>query len=264
MTRRDRVSRPRSRVYGRPVVSAREGGAAAAVRYLSGVKGVLFDLDGTLLDHRGAADAAIVAWVSAHCPGHARLDEVAALWAELEGPYLAMWQAGECTVEEQRRRRLRALCEELAVPAPDDLDAAYAVFAGHYRAGWTAYPDAARAIAELEGFTLGVLTNGAQRMQEAKVRAIGLDGLVGPVLTGEVLGGHFKPSPAAYTGAAAALGLAPEEVVLVGDDVDKDVTGPAATGMRSVWLDRLGLERPPAGFPRVTSLSELTPLLRPS
>jgi putative hydrolase of the HAD superfamily len=46
-------------------------------------------------------------------------------------------------------------------------------------------------------------------------------------------------------------------VLLVGDDVEKDVTGPAAAGMRSVWLDRLGVEDPPAGFPRITSLAEL-------
>ncbi|TDB96815.1 HAD family hydrolase [Nonomuraea longispora] len=227
---------------------------------MRGVKGVLFDLDGTLLDHRGAADAAIVSWMSARAPGHSRLGEVAALWAELEGPYLAMWQRGECSVQEQRRLRLRALCEELAVPEPGDLDAAYADFAARYRRGWTAFPDAAGAVRELGGFALGVLTNGAQQMQEEKVRAIGLGGLVGPVLTGEVLGGHFKPSPASYAGAASALGLAPEEVVLVGDDVVNDVTGPAAAGMPSVWLDRSGVEPPPAGFPRITSLTGLAGL----
>jgi putative hydrolase of the HAD superfamily len=187
---------------------------------------------------------------------------VAALWGGLEGPYLAMWQAGECSMEEQRRRRLRALCRELAVPVPDDPDAAYTEFAERYRQGWTAFPDAARALAELGGFAFGVLTNGGQRMQEAKVRAIGFDGVLGPVLTGEVLDGHYKPSPAAYTGAAAALGLAPEEVLLVGDDVDKDVTGPAPTGMRSVWLDRLGVEPAPAGFPRITTLTDLPQLVR--
>ncbi|TMR95867.1 HAD family hydrolase [Nonomuraea basaltis] len=225
------------------------------------IKGVLFDLDGTLLDHRAAADAAITAWLSAHCPGHPRLAEVPGLWEGLEGPYLAMWQAGECSVDEQRRRRLRALCRELLVEEPADLDAAYAGFAERYRRGWAAYPDACEAVEALPGLALGVLTNGTQRMQEAKVRAIGLDGTLRTVLTGEVLGGHFKPSPAAYTGAAAALGLAPEEVLLVGDDVAKDVTGPAATGMRSVWLDRLGLEPAPPGFPRITTLTDLPRLL---
>ncbi|GAA3557477.1 HAD family hydrolase [Nonomuraea rosea] len=225
------------------------------------IKGVLFDLDGTLLDHRGAADAAITAWMSAHSPGHARAGEVAGLWAGLEIPYLAMWQAGECSWQEQRRLRLRALCRELAVPEPGDLDGAYADFAERYRQGWAAYPDVAGALAALGGLAFGVLTNGAQRMQEAKLRAIGLGGALGPVLTGEVLGGHYKPSPGSYTGAAAALGLAPQEVLLVGDDVDKDVTGPAPTGMRSVWLDRLGAEPPPAGFPRITTLAGLPPLV---
>ncbi|MGW0803917.1 HAD family hydrolase [Nonomuraea sp. NPDC002799] len=225
------------------------------------IKGILFDLDGTLLDHRAASDAAITAWLSGHSPGHPRLSEVPALWAALEGPYLAMWQAGECTVTEQRRLRLSALCRELAVPAPGDLDAAYAGFAGRYRQGWAAYPDAAEVVAGLDGFVLGVLTNGAQIVQEAKVEAIGLAGPLRTVLTGEVLGGHYKPSPASYTGAAAALGLAPEEVLLVGDDVDKDVTGPAVTGMRSVWLDRLGVQPAPIGFPRITSLTALPRLV---
>ncbi|MGP3957696.1 HAD family hydrolase [Nonomuraea sp. 3N208] len=127
------------------------------------IKGVLFDLDGTLLDHRGAADTAIAGWVSAHCPGHPRLADVPGLWAELEGPYLAMWQAGECSVQEQRRLRLRALCRELLVDEPGDLDAAYADFAERYRQGWAAYPDAAEAVAALRGLALGVLTNAASR-----------------------------------------------------------------------------------------------------
>ncbi|MEO3870927.1 HAD family hydrolase [Nonomuraea sp. B12E4] len=226
------------------------------------IKGILFDLDGTLLDHRGAADSAIIAWLSAHHPGHPLLERAPALWAALEGPHLAMWQAGECTVEEQRRRRLRAFCRELSVAEPADLDTAYTEFAERYRQCWAAFPDAAQAVAALSGFAFGVLTNGSQRMQEMKMRAIGFGGLLGPVLTGEVLGGHYKPSPAAYTGAAAALGLPPEEVLLVGDDVRNDVTGPAAAGMRSAWLDRLGAEPAPAGYPRITSLADLPALVR--
>ncbi|MET8868676.1 HAD family hydrolase [Nonomuraea sp. NPDC004580] len=225
------------------------------------VKGVLFDLDGTLMDHRRAADAGITAWVAEHFPGHPRLTEVAALWAALEVPYLAMWHAGRCTVQEQRHLRLQALCAELDVPAPADLGAAYADFAARYRGAWAAFPDAAEAVAGLAGFALGVLTNGTQPMQEAKVRAIGLAGRVGPVLTGEVLDGCFKPAPEAYERAAAALGLATHEVLLVGDDVVNDVTAPAAAGMHSVWLDRTGAEPGPEGFPRITSLTELAPLL---
>ncbi|MBN6057726.1 HAD family hydrolase, partial [Nonomuraea sp. RK-328] len=226
------------------------------------IRGVLLDLDGTLLDHRAAADAAVTDWVSRHAPGHPRLAEAPALWQALEEPHLRAWHAGECSLEEQRRRRIQALCVELALTVPDDLDAAFGAYATRYRSNWCAYPDAAEAVAALAGFRLGVLTNGSQHMQEAKVRAIGLGGRVGPVLTGEALGGHYKPAPGSYTAAARALGLAPDEVLLVGDDVVNDVTAPAAAGMRSVWLDRLGVQPPPAGFPRITSLAELPALAR--
>ncbi|NRQ39722.1 HAD family hydrolase [Nonomuraea sp. NN258] len=228
------------------------------------ITAILFDLDGTLFDHRAAADTAITGWVSRHAPAHPRLGEAAALWESLEIPHLAAWHAGECSWQEQRRRRVRALCAELELDVPLGADAAvdtaFADYAELYRQGWVAYPDAAGALAGLAEFRLGVLTNGAQRPQEEKVRAIGLGGLLGPVLTGESLGGHFKPAPACYTGAAAALGLPPEQVLLVGDDVDKDVTGPAAIGMPSVWLDRLGTP-PPPGFPRITTLHGLRDVL---
>lgn len=226
-------------------------------------KGLLFDLDGTLLDHRAAANAAITAWLEARAPGHPRLAEAAASWEALEEPHLAAWHAGECTWQEQRRRRIVAFCREFGLDVPADLDTAFASFAAHYRRSWAPYPDAAAGVAAVRGLRLGVLTNGGQTMQEAKVRAIGLEGLVGPVLTGEVLGGHYKPSPGAYAGAAEALGLAPEEVVLVGDDIAKDVIGPAAVGMGSVWLDRHATEPGPDGFPRITSLTELSLVIRP-
>lgn len=219
------------------------------------LKAILFDLDGTLMDHRAAADGAITRWVSAAAPGHPRPAEAAGVWAALEEPHLAAWHAGECTWQEQRHRRVRALCAELALAVPDDLDGAFASYAEYYREGWVAYSDVA-ALAELGDYRLGVLTNGANDFQVAKLRAIGLGGL-GPVLSGDTLGGHFKPAPACYRAAAAILGLTPEEILLVGDDIANDVTGPAEIGMRSLWLDRLGTQAPPPGFPRITTLTDL-------
>ncbi|MEV4474848.1 hypothetical protein [Nonomuraea sp. NPDC049504] len=67
----------------------------------------------------------------------------------------------------------------MAMPALADLDAAYEEYAARYRRSWVAFPDVAQAVAGLAGFALGVLTNGVQRVQEAKVRAIGLAGSYG-------------------------------------------------------------------------------------
>ncbi|HYY49074.1 MAG TPA: HAD family hydrolase [Thermoplasmata archaeon] len=46
-----------------------------------------------------------------------------------------------------------------------------------------------------------------------------------------------KPDPRIFRAAANGLGLAPEEVVHVGDDVTADVAGAAGVGMRAVWFN---------------------------
>jgi len=50
--------------------------------------------------------------------------------------------------------------------------------------------------------------------------------------------GAIKPDPAIYAHACAALGCAPERVLMVGDTPAADVDGPRAIGMQSILLDR--------------------------
>jgi len=46
-----------------------------------------------------------------------------------------------------------------------------------------------------------------------------------------------KPDPRIFRAALHGLGLAPQEVVHIGDDVTADVAGAAAVGMRTVWFN---------------------------
>ena len=68
---------------------------------------VLFDLDGTLLDHDAASAAAIRGWL----PGYGiRPDDIEAaipLWLELEQRHYPAWRAGEISFAEQRDRASR-------------------------------------------------------------------------------------------------------------------------------------------------------------
>ncbi|MBG0831797.1 HAD family hydrolase [Planomonospora sp. ID67723] len=233
------------------------------------IRAILFDLDGTLMDHRGAADRAAVAWASGLAPGHPRLEEVPALWRRLEETHITAWQAGECSFTEQRRRRVRGLCTELGLPGPTGTagaDASFAVFLDYYRQRWRIFPDVAEtltALTALGGLRLGVLTNGEAAVQAAKLARIGLADLLDPVLTADLLGGHFKPARACYLHAARLLGLEPGQVLVVGDDVAADVTGPRTAGMGSVWLDRDGAGHPgpPPPAPRISLLTQLPALL---
>lgn len=210
------------------------------------IRAILFDLDDTLFDHRGAVAHGVTRWTESISPGHELLMETPRLWHELEDKHLPAWHYGECSFEEQRRRRVREFCLRLNLPVPADLDAAYAEFLAHYETAWAAFPDAAPVLNVLQGLdgtpsrglTLGVLTNGVPVQQEAKLRRIGLLNRLDPVLTPDSLGGHFKPAPQCYLRAATKLGLRPEEVLVVGDNLLFDAIGPTRVGMHGIWLNR--------------------------
>jgi putative hydrolase of the HAD superfamily len=78
--------------------------------------------------------------------------------------------------------------------------------------------------------------------------------------------GIRKPDEAIYLVAANRLGLAPEEIVYVGDRVSADVDGPAKIGMPGILTQQYRQEDPTAGATApiavITHLSQLPDVIR--
>jgi putative hydrolase of the HAD superfamily len=219
-------------------------------------RGVLFDLDGTLVDHDGAVDAALRGWLPAL--GVAPEPPVLALWHEIQERHLVAWRERRITFAEQRRRRLRDFLPAVGLLAGGDLDEVFAGYLEWYEASWRAYDDVVPALAAFAaaGVATAVLTNGVTGQQNDKLARTGLAGRVGPVWTAEELG-VAKPDPEAFRRACARWGLPPADVLSVGDRHDLDVRPARAAGLAAVLLDRDGAG--PAGEPcRISSLRELT------
>ncbi len=220
------------------------------------MRAVLFDLDGTLMDHDAARDAA----VAAHLPGDPALAEA---WRRLEATHYDEYAAGRISFVEQRRRRVRGIHAAMgrAEPADEACDAWFAAYLTHYRAGWTAFADvlpALAAIAEaLPGLRLGVITNGEGEPQRAKLAAIGLADRF-PLVVCSAEERIAKPDPAIFALACERLGVEPGAAAHVGDRLDLDAQGAAAAGLRGIWLDRGGDGDPgAAGVTTIASLHEL-------
>ena len=62
---------------------------------------------------------------------------------------------------------------------------------------------------------------------------ISLDAYTWPFSTGAI-----KPDVSIYLHTCKALGISPQEVVMVGDTYDADVAGPRNTGLQAIWLRR--------------------------
>jgi putative hydrolase of the HAD superfamily len=227
------------------------------------LRGVLLDLDGTLVDHEGAVARALRVWLPTI--GVPATDAVIAAWRAIQERHLVAWRERRVTFAEQRRRRLREFLPTVGVPFTDTAEHLDHVFAGYlrwYERSWRSYDDVDAALTAIHraGLRTAVLTNGTVEQQTAKLARVGLLDRVGPVFTAEELG-VAKPDPAAYLATCHRWGLPAAAVLNVGDRHDLDVQGARAAGLRAVLLDRAG--DGPADEPyRLSSLRDLPALLR--
>jgi len=70
---------------------------------------------------------------------------------------------------------------------------------------------------------------------EVVLREFGLDGIFQSIVESAVVGVR-KPDPRIFTLGVEALGLKAEEVVVVGDSMDKDIIPAKKAGCRTVWF----------------------------
>ena len=125
------------------------------------------------------------------------------------------------------------------------------------------YPGARETLRRLRPLRLGIVTNGGELSQAAKIGNSGLDVLTDAVAISGVLGMR-KPEPAIFEETCARLGVAPSRCVMVGDSPELDIGGGRAAGMRTIWIARgpWPEDRPRDYDATVSRLADVVPLVR--
>lgn len=231
------------------------------LRTVTQIRAVIFDLDGTLIDHVGSATKALAEWLPEL--GATLTGELTAAWFVAEEKHFPAWRSREITFAEQRRRRLRDFLPLIGSLVGDDaeLDDVFGGYLRHYEAAWTCFDDAEEALAETSRLPVktAVLTNGTDEQQLAKLKAIGLERFFSQVFTAEGLG-VAKPDLSTYRSVCEGLDVEVGSALHVGDLYALDVAAPREAGLQAVHLDRA--DAGPLGEPaRVRSLRELPTLV---
>ncbi|MEZ6184890.1 MAG: HAD family hydrolase [Planctomycetota bacterium] len=185
------------------------------------LRGVLFDLDDTLVDRRAA---------------HARA--VQFLLRERLGQVPPHALERFALADDDGLRPRGAFCKQVvrALPeldwTPGELWARYAPAVARAVRPVPGRRDALAALGER--VALGVVTNGGP-LQREKLRRADLDGLWQSVrVSGE--DGCAKPERRLFQLALADLGLEPRDVLYVGDRPHEDIDGARAAGLSTCWI----------------------------
>ncbi|WP_092546287.1 HAD family hydrolase [Actinoplanes derwentensis] len=123
------------------------------------------------------------------------------------------------------------------------------------------YPGALAALAAVSArYPVACLTDGTPAIQRAKLAATGLaDSFTTIVITDE-LGGRTlrKPHPEGLRQAAETLGVAPADLVVIGDRPGKDMAVAVALGARSIRVRTGEYADAPDSPPATASVSDLS------
>jgi putative hydrolase of the HAD superfamily len=227
---------------------------------------VILDLDDTIINFTGMAEecwrviceeSALAVGVEAGRLHQTLMVERVAFWADPELNRIGRNNLGQASrLVLQRAFDALGIVDEARVAAMADL------YRERRETLVCLFPESISASEALRarGHRLAMITNGATESQRAKIVRFDLAKHFDYILVeGEF--GHGKPDERVYRHALAQLAVEPADAMMVGDDLERDVAGPQAVGMRGVWVDRVGTGLPPGSTIRpdrvISSLAEL-------
>lgn len=204
------------------------------------IKGVLFDLDETLILRSGAIRAFIKDQYRRFA---SRLRDIP------EDVYVERFLATEQNGVIGKEIAYPRFVDQIGLTAVSS-DELLEDYRKHYPEFASPSPGAVETVLALHeaGTKTGIVSNGNAHVQNAKVAVIGLRDALDTVVISEDVGLR-KPDPAIFALGVKNLGLVPEETLFVGDNPEVDIVGAANAGLQTAWF-RNGISWPDGLLPR--------------
>lgn len=145
------------------------------------------------------------------------------------------------TSETEERDHWRQIVEQVLFDSTD-LENCFATLHAYFGqpAAWRAFPDVAETLQLLveQGFEVMVASNFDERLHPICDTLDELRPLRRRVISATI--GWHKPSPHFYTHLIEMANCPADQILMVGDDLENDVTAARTSGLRAVWIDRNG------------------------
>jgi 2-haloacid dehalogenase len=198
------------------------------------VKALTFDVFGTVVDWRSSIAREAAAFGKKHGL-ELDWDTFADSWRALYQPAMEKVRTGErpwVPLDVLHRQNLDRVLEDSGVSGIDEAEIANLNLAWHRLDPW---PEAVEGLTRLKSrYIIGTLSNGNIALMVNMAKHTGLPW---DVILGSEVARAYKPQPEAYLRSAAALGLAPEQCMMVAAH-NPDLLAAAECGFRTAFVLR--------------------------
>lgn len=208
------------------------------------MKYIFFDLDKTLIDIKKAQYVAIADFHKLY--GFDEFVDVKAFtekWDELTDYHYAFYTRKEISYEEQRIRRIKDLFDCYGKEIDKTPIEIYDIYLKLFEDNWTVFDDVYDVVEKLYnmGYKLGVISNGDLSQQTDKLKRTGIYKFFEIITTSSEYE-YSKPNPKLYETIIERFSIDKDEMLMVGDQVEKDVEPCLSIGIDAIWLNRKGKE----------------------
>lgn len=202
---------------------------------LAGIKALVFDVFGTVVDWRTSLIDDFTAWSAKRgIQGDwtALVDGWRGLYAGSMDEVRKHPERGYVILDVLHRRSLEKLVAQLGITGLTDADLYYLTRGWHRLHPW---PDSVAGLTRLKSrYIIAPLSNGNVALLTNMAKFAGLPWDL--VLSAELFE-HYKPDPETYLGAARLLGLAPAEVMMVAAH-NNDLEAAQRNGLKTAFVAR--------------------------
>ena len=202
---------------------------------VSGVKALVFDVFGTVVDWRTSLINDFTEW--------SKTRGVTADWTALVDGWRAVYTAsmdqvrknpqdGYVILDVLHRRSLEKLVEQLSIKGLTEADLRYLTLGWHRLRPW---PDSVAGLTRLKAkYIISPLSNGNVALLTNMAKFAGLPWDL--IMSAELFE-HYKPDPETYLGAAGLLCLPPEQVMMVAAH-NNDLKAAQSHGLKTAFVAR--------------------------
>jgi putative hydrolase of the HAD superfamily len=227
------------------------------------IKIILFDLDDTLIDHKGAEQKALLLIYNRYFRAITSAEKFKDAWLKITKKNWELFEKHQLTFKQQQQQRVidvwLAFGKEVSAARAGEI---FNQYLSEYEKAWKPFKGIINLL-KLIRVPLGIVSNGNLKQQLKKLKKAKLLEFFNKkyIFTSEDVG-FSKPDSRLFSFARKKLRLKSAEILYVGDKFHHDIEPAIKAGWHTIWIDHHNPGGSHQGRERLSGTAELKSAIR--